>query len=184
MCSTKLCFCKNNKRRIIICGRVTTWASTRSTCGFAHAIFGFRPSMCLLLKYLLQSCVWTRLSFVATRVACFLLTSRGVTCLRRRRSSPPQNRSEKSTAFPNPWRAECSGGPRRWAWKQLSLCRPLNTTVPTYDHVVWLPRTCKFSCGGVLCQLLRPPAPGTRVRRSPPVCVSVFLTAGPSSGVL
>jgi hypothetical protein len=33
---------------------------------------------------------------------------------------------KKSPTFPNPWRAECSGGALRRAWKELSLCQLLN----------------------------------------------------------
>jgi hypothetical protein len=58
--------------------------STRSDGGVAHSIFGFRQS------------VWTRLPFVAARVACFLLTSRGVTCLHRRPSAPPPKSVRKN----------------------------------------------------------------------------------------
>jgi hypothetical protein len=39
--------------------------------------------------------------------------------------------------------AECSRGARRWAWKQLFICQPLNATASTCDNLVWLRRALR-----------------------------------------
>ena len=53
---------------------------------------------------------------------------------------------------------------RRWACKQLSLCRPLNATALNCENLVWLSRACRLHCGEVRGQLLPLPA------RQAPVC--------------
>jgi hypothetical protein len=40
---------------------------------------------------------------------------------------PPQIGQKKTPAFPNPWRAECSGGARRRAWNRLGRCRAFSS---------------------------------------------------------
>ena len=46
--------------------------------------------------------------------------------------------------FPNFWQGECSGGPRRRAWKRSGLRRTLNATVSKVDNLVWLPSARKI----------------------------------------
>ena len=141
------------------CGRVAAGASTRSALSppghpqkprlrTRH----FRISAKCLAEALVRS--------NSRRVSC----SRGVTCLRRRPSAPPQNRSEKIASIPKSLAWRMQGGLTAAGMETVGALPGSKCDSANMWQLVWLRHARRLYCGPMRIQLLHTPA------RRAPVC--------------